>query len=422
MATTFAEPTESKPTTSLPLAISADSHIIEPPEAYTRHIDPAFRDMVPRIVQDEAKGASYVVDGLPGQIAVGSISACGRQARGALDAEGRQQFYLEDLPPPFPDGPFAEWGGAGPGLRMGGMGFADAPAGGWQAAPRLEAQDRDGVIAEVLYPTMGMVLCNHPDSAFQAAAFRAYNLWLQEMVAEAPTRLFGVGQTALRSVAEGIEDFRRIKEMGFVGVMLPGAPDIEGAWYDEQFDPLWEAAQDLDLPLSFHTLASGRDKSQASRLLAKGNKKNVNYGQDVLRANQDAITDFVLGGIFQKFPRLKLVCVEAGAGWVADYAHRLDHFYARHRVLNKVEDIGAAPSSYLFENVYMTFQDDPVALSMTDKLNPKRLLWANDYPHSDATWPWSRNILAQHMKGLSEDEKRWILHDNVRDLYKLKLG
>ena len=90
-----------------------------------------------------------------------------------------------------------------PAQAMAGMTFADVPAGGWQAAARLEAQDRDGVIAEVLYPTMGMVLCNHPDSALPDALFQAYNRWLAELVAEAPTRLYGIGQTALRTVAKG---------------------------------------------------------------------------------------------------------------------------------------------------------------------------------------------------------------------------
>ena len=405
----------------LPPAISADSHIIEPPEAYARHIDPAFRDRVPRLVHDEVRGDSYVIDGLPGQIAVASISACGKRARPAVDGGGNPQFWFDLLPPPFPDGPYAEGIVAAPPQLMGAMTFADAPAGGWQTGPRLEAQDRDGVIAEVLYPTMGMVLCNHPDSAFQHACFRAYNRWLQEMVAEAPGRLFGIGQTALRSVEEGVEDFRRIKEMGFVGVMLPGAPDIEGDWFEPQFDPLWETAQDLGLPVSFHTLASSRNKAAGPQMLVAKKGKNVNFGQPVLRANQDAITDFILGGIFQRFPKLKLVCVEAGAGWAADYVYRIDHFYNQHRFLNKVDDIGQRPSEYFFENVYLTFQDDPVALSLIGRLNSRRLLWANDYPHSDATWPWSRNILAQHMKELSADERRWILHDNVKELYGLVL-
>jgi predicted TIM-barrel fold metal-dependent hydrolase len=77
------------------------------------------------------------------------------------------------------------------------------------------------------------------------------------------------------------------------------------------------------------------------------------------------------------------------------------------------------PSEYFFDHVHVTFQDDPIALALTRHLNPRMLLWANDYPHSDASWPWSRNILAEHMRHLSDQEKRWILHDNVKELYNL---
>jgi predicted TIM-barrel fold metal-dependent hydrolase len=302
------------------------------------------------------------------------------------------------------------------------MTFADIPAGAWQAGPRLAAQDRDGVVAEVLYPTMGMVLCNHPDKDYQHACFAAYNQWLQELVAGAPARLFGIGQTALRSVAEGVEDLRRIKEMGFVGVLLPGDPDIEGDWHSPVFDPLWEAAQALELPVSFHTLASGRNRKAGTDLLQGSKTQSVDFGLAMLRANQDVIASFVLGTVFERFPRLKLVCVEAGAGWAPDYMHRMDHFYARHRAKQKLAELQKPPSEYFMENVYVTFQDDPVALALTELMNPRRLLWANDYPHSDATWPWSRNILAQHMRNLPDETRRWILRDNVKELYGLPVG
>ena len=253
--------------TPLPKAISADSHTIEPPEAYSKHIDPAYRERAPRLAHDEMKGDSYVVDGMPARIAVATVSAAGKVARATTDPDGKPAFVLEELGPPFPNGKYAKASAATPPKLMSKMTFADVPRGGWQVPPRLEAQDRDNVIAEILYPTMGMVLCNHPDTSYQNACFRAYNAWLQEFVSEAPTRLFGIGQTALRSVAEGIEDLRRIKEMGMVGVMLPGDPDIEGDWHSPIYDPLWEAAQALELPISFHTLASSRNKQDGPNML-----------------------------------------------------------------------------------------------------------------------------------------------------------
>ena len=88
--------------------------------------------------------------------------------------------------------------------------------------PGVAEQDRDGVAAEVLYPSVGMLLCNHPDADYKKACFDAYNLWLAEFQSHAPDRLIGLGQTALRSVDEGIDDLQRIKDLGLRGVMLPG--------------------------------------------------------------------------------------------------------------------------------------------------------------------------------------------------------
>jgi predicted TIM-barrel fold metal-dependent hydrolase len=77
------------------------------------------------------------------------------------------------------------------------------------------------------------------------------------------------------------------------------------------------------------------------------------------------------------------------------------------------------PSEYFRENVYMTFQDDWVAFKMKDMCNQQRLMWANDFPHSDSTWPRSQELLEKHTVGLTTQEKDWLLHDNVADLYGL---
>ena len=74
---------------------------------------------------------------------------------------------------------------------------------------RLTDQDRDGVAAEVVYPSVGMLLCNHPDVDYQHACFQAYNRWIAEFCDHAPDRLVGIGQTALRTPAEGHRGPRR---------------------------------------------------------------------------------------------------------------------------------------------------------------------------------------------------------------------
>ena len=203
--------------------ISADSHITEPPDCYTAHIDPAWRDRAPHMVSDDARGDMFVIPGMSRPIAMGLVAAAGKPAEE---------------------------------LTVSGVSFDELHRSGWDPNYRIADQQRDGVAAEVIYPTVGMMICNHPDADFKHAAFTAYNRWIADYCSVAPDRLLGCGQTALRSVDEGIADLQRIADLGLKGVMMPGEPatwseDGSGDYDDPMWDPFWQAAIDLGLPLVF---------------------------------------------------------------------------------------------------------------------------------------------------------------------------
>jgi predicted TIM-barrel fold metal-dependent hydrolase len=371
--------------------ISADSHVTEPPGCYRDRIDPAYRDRAPHVSTESDGGDSFVIDGMPGSVPMGIVAAAGKDPRE---------------------------------IRKGETKFADLHRGGHDGKARLADQDRDGVAAEIIYPSVGMVLCNHPDPDYKHACMWAYNRWLhEEFCAPAPDRLLGMGQTAVRSVAEAIEDFRKFKEMGFRGVMMPGNPATAEDYDHPSFDPLWRAAVELGLPISFHILTSRQDG--ANSVGASGQRAVTsshrgppqNASQNLLKSIQDIVGVFIWGRVFERHPGLKMVCVEADAGWAPHFAYRMDHGYKRHRFWMKMGDMDRLPSEYFRENVYLTFQDDWIALKMTGLMNPRRLMWANDFPHSDSTWPWSRALLAGQTQHLSRQEKAWILGDNAAELY-----
>jgi predicted TIM-barrel fold metal-dependent hydrolase len=374
----------------LPLnLVSADSHVTEPPHTYIDRVDPKYRDTAPRIFREADGGDSFVIDGIAGRIPLGIIAAAGKDPRK---------------------------------IKRGEVPFEGLHRGGWDPKARLADQERDGVRAEIIYPSVGMALCNHPDADYKQACMWAYNGWLKEEFCDAgPGRLFGIGQTAVRSVKEAVEDFRRFKEMGFVGVMLPGNPATEEDYDDSVFDPLWQASVELGLPISFHILTSRSDGNAIANVGQKqANRTNVPMA--FVRTVQDMTTMFISGRVFERNPELKLVCVEADAGWAPHYFRRMNYNYQRHRFWAKLGDMKKWPGDYFQENVYLTFQDDEVALQVTKLLNPQRLLWANDFPHSDSTWPWSRQLLSQQSVNLTEQEKNWIFRDNTTELYGLKVA
>jgi predicted TIM-barrel fold metal-dependent hydrolase len=366
------------------LTISADSHVTEPGDCYVDRIDPKFRDRAPRALTDERMGAVMDIDNGRSRIPYGMIAAAGRPAESI--------------------GPFNY------------VAWEELHPGGWDPAARLLEQDRDGVSAEVLYPSVGMLLCNHPDADYKKACFDAYNLWITDFQSTAPDRLIGLGQTALRSVEEGITDLEQMASLGLRGAMLPGfaACAEDGDYDDPRWDPFWRASIELGLPLSFHILTANDNLGSPQY---RGPKMNGFLG--IIRGCQDVIGTLIFGGVFERHPDLRVVCVEADAGWVPHWMYRADHAFDRHRNWLTADALSRHPSAYFRDNVYVTFQDDYVAFQVAHLCNHERLMWANDHPHSDATWPDSQAVIAEHTSGLAPNVRDDILYRNCARLYDL---
>ena len=217
----------------------------------------------------------------------------------------------------------------------------------------------------------------------------------------------------MRSPEEGIADLQAIRTAGLRGVMMPGIPAVED--YDSTvYDDFWRAAIELEIPLSFHILTTRATPTRGPAM---------NAFLTIVRGCQDIMGTLVLGGVFERHPELKIVCVEADAGWVPHYMYRMDHAYKRHHNwLPAGQKLSKLPSEYFRENIYTTFQDDWVAFKTADLMNWKRLMWANDFPHSDSTWPRSQELLAEHQADLSEEQRQRILCGNVAELYRIELA
>jgi uncharacterized protein len=365
--------------------VSADSHITEPPDCYTARIDPAYRDRAPHIIHHDTKGDLYVIPGMAKPIAIGPIAAAGIPSD-QLSAFGKR--------------------------------FEDLHRSGWDPTARAADQQRDGIDGEILYPTIGMVLCNHKDVAYKQACMEAYNRWIAEYSAADPDRLYGLGQSALVDVESGIADLEQMKEMGLRGIMMPGFPgeSYTGGTpdYDDPYwDPFYQASIDLGMPLGFHILTMGAQRHRGPRIASF---------MSIIRGNQDVIAMFVLGGVFERNPDLKIACTEADAGWIPHFMYRMDHAVDREGGVMNYRKLSKTPSEFCLDHVRLTFQDDWVAFKMCrldDTPMHRMLMWANDFPHLDSTWPWSQELLAEHTASLLPEEKRHILHDNVAELYGL---
>lgn len=368
-------------------AISADSHILEPPACFGEYMDPEFRERAPRI---------------------------------ELDSLGRDVYVIEGVATPIPVGT-ADGAGMIPSMRtvhIGKATFETCRRSAWDPEYRRADQERDGIAAEIIYPSVGLIVVGHADIDYKNACIDAYNRWLEGFCAGLPGRLFGLGLTAVRSVDAAIDDFRRAKARGFVGMMLPGIPHFED--YDHpDYDALWQCAVDLGMPVCFHILTGRGPRGAASMLKKQVRGKRMHGFMQAVHDVQDVIATMLLAGVFERHPELKLVSAEADAGWMPHWAYRMDHAAYNETDDGIVDGLSKLPSEYLKSNVFTTFQDDWVAFATKDLINYKQLLWANDFPHPDSTWPRSQELLAEHAANLSEAERNAILRDNVRELFQL---
>jgi predicted TIM-barrel fold metal-dependent hydrolase len=368
-----------------PGIISADGHVCEPANCYVDHIDPKYRDRAPRIVEQDNGTEMFVVPGMRTPVGLGFVDGAGFGPRERL-------------------------------ARAKTMRFADVRPAAYGGKERIPFMDEDGLAAEIIYASVGMGLCMHRDAEYKDACMKAYNRWLQGMCSEAPDRIFGLAQTAVLSVDAAIADFTQAKEMGFVGMMMPGDPIHED--YDHaDYDALWECATDLDLPICFHILTS-----RAGSIATKPRGHALNNFLGIIRAVQDVVGMMVLGGVFERHPDLKLVVAESDVGWLPHYMYRMDHAARINAENGILKGLSKLPSEYIRSNVYATFQDDLTAYHSLDLMDYRHLLWASDFPHTDSTWPRSRQLIAEQASHLTEEQHQAIFRDNTATLFNLPAG
>ncbi len=365
--------------------ISADGHVCEPPNCYVDYIDPKYRDTAPTVEEMDDGTEAFVVPGMKRPVKLGFVDGAGF---GPRERNKRAKT----------------------------MRFDDVRPAAYLGSERLPFMDQDGLAAELIYASIGMGLTMHRDAEYKDACMRAYNRWLQAMCAEAPTRIFGLAQTAVLSVDGAIEDFTAAKEMGMVAMMMPGDPIHED--YDHpDYDPLWECAVDLDLPICFHILTS-----RAGSIHAETRGHPLNNFLGIIRAIQDVVGMMTLGGVFERHPGLKLVVAESDAGWLPHYMYRMDHAARINAEDGILRGLSKLPSEYIRSNVWATFQDDLTAYHTTHFMDHTHLLWASDFPHTDSTWPLSRQLIDEQASHLDDAQKQDIFRDNTARLFNLPAG
>jgi len=307
----------------------------------------------------------------------------------------------------------------------------------WDNEMRNGQQEQDGIVGEVIFPNTvppffpSFVLFAPPpgpeDYDHRLAGIRAHNRWLVDFCGEFPERRAGIGQIFLNDIDDAIEDVKWIKEHGLRGgLLIPNVPpDVK--WvkplYDPAYDRLWEVIQDLEVPINVHggTGAPNYGDYPFAMLF---------YINEVGFYSQRPLVQFILGGVFERFPRLKFVMTETGCAWVPPLLARLDRTIDQIRKTGQTGEIrygdehklNQLASEYFTQNVWMgVSQPGPEDAAARHQIGIDRFMWGSDYPHDEGTYPFSREHLRQVLPGVGPDEMQQILAENCARLYDFDL-
>jgi predicted TIM-barrel fold metal-dependent hydrolase len=372
--------------------ISSDSHIVEPPNLWQDRIDPKFKDRAPFMAEEEDTDQWYVD---------------GTHKFGAIGVAGGAGLRLE---------------GEASKLSLKGRFEVNVPKGGYDPHAHVKDMDVDDVAGGLLYPSEGLFTWGIPDTDLLSAVFRAYNDWLADFCKPYPDRLKGIAMINLDNVSEGIEELRRCVSMGMPGAMIATGPFVR--YDDRRYDPFWDAAQDIGIPLAMHIGCMRSDIYLPAHQADMLNHDPVVFSAQVIPTVMTSIAAMIFGGVFERFPKLRVGAVEFEVSWVPYFLNRMDDTY-KNRVAGysgtRFQDDNALPSDFWLNNCFVGFQEDALGMELRHYVGVDNLLWGSDYPHGESTFPKSREIVADILKGVPEDEQAKIAGGNSARLYGFNL-
>lgn len=289
---------------------------------------------------------------------------------------------------------------------------------GWDPEAYVLAMDDQGIDRMALYPSRGLmqVAAWGLDPALAAAIVSAYNDWAASFVAEVPDRLFGVGQLDLRDVDRAIAEARRgVAEHGFRAFFVLPEPPLPGVTLERTYyDPLWSTLEELDVALALHNVAgTGLGQLGADRF---GEWALPRIAAAFPLEAQLTLFSFLIGGICDRHPGLRVVVLEAGAGWLPFWLWWLDELYERYEGLD-CDTLSATPSELFRRQCFISAEiEEPTLRPVLDALGADCVVTASDFPHPEGSFPDGvRTFVGRG--DLSDAEKRRILWDNPRRLY-----
>lgn len=278
---------------------------------------------------------------------------------------------------------------------------------------KLRAMDRDGVDAEVIFPELGGAkLCTPALMGDDwRAALRGYNDAMADFAAAAPDRLLCAYQLPLYDIDFAVQEVERLAQRGARGVQVPTYPAELGLpdFHDPRYAPLWALLSETGIAVLNHL--SIKDSLWDVFRRDPTPQRGI-FTALAATPIAETIAFWILTGTLERFPRLKVVLVEPGLGWLPWFFEVLDSRMHQHYEFPGVKLL---PSEYFKRQMAATFMYEPTGLAACHRaFGPDCLLWSTDFPHPATCWPNSRAQVARQFAeaGIGAADRRKIVCDN----------
>jgi predicted TIM-barrel fold metal-dependent hydrolase len=307
----------------------------------------------------------------------------------------------------------------------------------WDSTLRQRSLEADGISGEVIFPntvppffpsgTNGLVARNpsRDDYEHRKVGLRAHNRWLVDFCAELPGRRAAQAQFLLNDIDDAVAELRSIKKSGLPGgVMLPSVAPGDGLpeLFDPVYEPVWSVCEELDIVLSNHGGSGPLFVSSGPDMLP------MMFIESRLWSHRP-LWHLIFSGVFERHPNLQFVLTEQGTGWVTPYLDTLDYFANRMHVpgstdwlygRDAVSKLSLLPSEYFARQCHIGASlFTPAEAAVRDKIGAEKIMWGSDFPHSEGSYPFSKEALRLSFWDVPVEETRMMVGAAAAQLYGL---
>jgi predicted TIM-barrel fold metal-dependent hydrolase len=293
----------------------------------------------------------------------------------------------------------------------------------FDAAEHLAELERDGVFGAVLIGRISVLHGNTPPSV-DAAYCRLVNDWLAETWGPYLDRVAPGIYLPFKDVAASVKELERAAALGLRPALLPDGI-FERPYHLAEWEPLWEAADGLNIPITMHV--SDLRKAPHKDPDPYPGRSFTNFYNAAVGMGE-TLGWLVFSGVFARYPHLHVIMTEGYAAWLAFAIQFFDHHWNDTRFPALTMNMDASeyphldepPGVYLKRQAHATFMWDPLAVRARDVTGLDSLLWGNDYPHHEGSFPASRQWIEKQFAGVPEAEVDAIVRGNAARLFGLE--